>query len=172
MKNLKKKYVPMTEPSRKVVQAALPGFMLNLALVSLFNQTHQRLRADYEQLVGKASALPLQGLLPAEQIMNAEAIETEGYAILKAAGTDDMKALTIGLCMMLIVFKDRGVDVEENSILVSLALVMEAEEEEGSDAWGPLAPAKEVAVKLENEARRRGFFSHLVEVGDERRVLN
>jgi len=146
------------------VQKGLPGFMISLVLASMKN-VGLEIRKDLEDLAGKASVLSVKDLPPVARQTVARAIEKDGYDILKASNEDQLPALLAGVCVMFVNLQKRGHDVEENAMLVCLAIAGEAtgEDEQDEDgAYGRISTIMDAARKMEKEARHRGYFSHLI----------
>lgn len=137
------------------VERGMPGFMFALLFASLREKMNLQVRADLEELANKASVAPLHGMDRPRQQMLATLLEKEGHRILSAANENHLPTLIGGLSRMLVKLADDGVTVEQNALLVALAIAGEIDD--GED-WGPEYAINKSMVALDNEARRQGYF--------------
>lgn len=148
----------MLKDFQKVAQIGLPGFMLSLVMDSIVKSGTWEIRGDFVDQINKASSAVLQQRGGEDTQRIAVAIERDGYSILKAANEDHLPTLMAALALQIVKYSERGIEIEENSFLVSLAIMDEALETKEYGSPGHLAA---VAGRMEKEARRLGYFSHL-----------
>ena len=148
------------------VERSMPGWLMAHVLESMRQNANMTVRQDFETLVNKASVAHLQQLPRETQMMVARAVERDGYAILKASNQDNVVSLLASVAAMLVTFHNRGVDVEQNSLLVALAFAdeaLEGDQETGEvGSWGTKHSIVLAAQKMEREARKLGYFLPLI----------
>ncbi len=137
------------------LEQGLPGYMFSLLFESLRQNHGLTVRADLEELANKASILPLQNATRFEQVSIGKQMQDEGHAILSAANEDNIPTLTAGLARLICTLASRGVYVEDNALMVALAIASEADE---TNDWGRPKSINKAMVKIDNAARSLGYF--------------
>lgn len=143
-------------PEQETVELGLPGFMLALLFDSLRKNMGLEVRSDLEELANKSSAVPLVELDMFTQRRIARQMESDGYAILKASNESDIRVLTGAVCRWLCLLATRKIGIEENALMVALAISAEIDEME--DSWGNPKYMNVLMSRIDNEARRLGYF--------------
>lgn len=150
------------EQDRLRVQNALPGYMFALLFESL-NKAGFEIREDLLELANKASAAALHGTLGAHQSQLAGIVQSDGYDVLKHAGTNEVRHLVGALARLFVKMQDEGFQVNENGLLIALGIA--AEIDDGVTDWGKPHQLTRIMEKLHNGLRDKGYFLLLQPAG-------
>lgn len=138
------------------VERALPGFMFALCFESLRSDGYE-VRMDLEELANKASAAALEGTLGAHQQKLATIVATDGYAVLKNAGTDNLTMLIGAMSRLFPKMQLEGFDICKDALLVALGVA--AEIDDGVTDWGKPNQLTPIMARLHNNLRDKGYFT-------------
>jgi hypothetical protein len=148
----------LRDQRRDIVEQGLPGYMFSLLFESLRKNTGFEVRADLEELANKASIAALHDKTRFEQVGIGKQMESDGYRILNAANTDDIRVLIAAFAQYLCqLAAERNVLVENNALMVGLAIAAEVDDDENS-GWGTTKAINSARHKLDKEARSLGYF--------------
>ena len=147
----------LRDEAHQIAELSLPGYLFSLLFDSLLRNDGLAVRQDLAELANKASVAQLNGRDRFTQVRLAQKLERDGHQILSAAGVEDLKLLTGSTARWLCAITMRNIPVEENGLMVALAIAAEIDEDEDA-SWGNPKYMNVLMNKLDNEARKLGYF--------------
>lgn len=147
----------LRDEAHQIAELSLPGYLFSLLFDSLLRNDGMEIRSDLSELANKASVAQLDGRDRFTQVRLARKLESDGHQILSAAGTDDLKLMTGAVARWLCAIAVRNIPVEENGLMVALAIAAEIDED-ADETWGNPKYMNVLMNKMDNAARKLGYF--------------
>jgi hypothetical protein len=145
----------MNPDNRRIVDSALPGYMLDLVMQSLAARGIE-VRKDLSQFAKQAQARVFAQVPTLQRAFMAKIVEEEGRAILAAASPDKLTELLAGLCKWIVVLIAKNVEFDMD-VMSSAATIAYEVDEDGTD-WGRPSEHGRIMDALDNEAHKRGWL--------------
>lgn len=143
---------------RADVEAALPVIMSNLIFAAL-GSTGYTFRKDIVDLLAKCAQAEFGRHPDIYRGLIADKTADEASMILKAAGEDDVRTVWVAVHHLILKLVALGIDVSADLRLIAAGVETEIQLKE--ERYGSAQRVYDVASRMENEARRRGWWPQL-----------
>jgi len=143
---------------RADVERVLPGILSNLIHAALNTHGFQ-IRRDFALLLMRVAREDFKDFDALTVTIVSDKSADEATGILKAGNDDDIRVIWVAVHHMILKLAALGVDVSPDLRLVAAGI--ETELQRNEDRYGGAKRVYEVSARLENEARRRGWWPQL-----------
>lgn len=145
---------------REDVERVLPATIIALTLAAMNELGNWRIRKDMAILVTRVMREHFKGMDALHAGIVADRAAEEATEILKAANEDRVETVWVAASHMVLKLKnDRDIDIPLDLIMVASAIETEIIDRK-APRWGGARHVDNVAHRMENEARRRGWWAN------------
>lgn len=143
---------------RDDVESRLPVILSNLSFAAL-GKCGYEFRKDMTLLLQRVARDQFADLPEWYRNTVADKATDEAMLIMRASGEDDMRALWVAIHHLILKVANQGIDVHKDLLLVCSGIETEIMVDE--PRYGSAKRIDDVSAKMENEARRRGWWPQL-----------
>jgi hypothetical protein len=143
---------------RDDVEARLPIIISNLSFSAL-GKCGYEFRKDMTLLLQRVARDQFADLPEWYRNVVADKATEECMAILRASNEEDMRALWVAVHHLILKVANQGIDVHKDLLLVCSGIETEIMVDE--PRYGGAKRIDDISAKMENEARRRGWWPQL-----------